>query len=127
MATFKPVWSTANSLRSAAALADDASLNDDLDLEAIEGYEAEIQDAITIASGSPAGDVTISLYGSTDAGTTIDTEPLLVRKIPFTATGTKTVTIRGIRGSWTRRTILNEAGAAATLTSKYAFLQQTSV
>ena len=126
MATFSASWSSASSLRSAAALNTGSSLNDDLNLATDGGFECELTDAITIGSGTPAGDVTIYLYGSADGGTTIDTEPLLVRKIAFSTTGTKTVTLRGIRGSWTRRTITNSTGANATLTTKYRYLEQVS-
>jgi len=126
MATFSAARTEVTE-HTAAAVADTATDTDDIDLETGGYYEALIFVSVAIASGSPSGDVTIRVYRSGDATSSkLETEPSITTTLNFTATGTKSKTIGGIRAGYVRVEVENQTGEAATWDLLWEGLQQTS-
>lgn len=126
MATFSASWSVSNSLRSSAALNDAASLEDSVNLNTLGAYECGIEDEVTIASGSPSGDVVVEYYFSSRSTSNFDTKPSATQRLTFTATGTQQCSMHGLRAPFVKRKITNSTGENGTLTSNYDYLKQVS-
>lgn len=120
---FKPSWTTGVALKTAATLNAGGSLQDDVNLASDGYFEAEFFVSVTTIA---AGDITIEVFGSSDVGTSISTEPLQKFIIPFTAAATKSRSFV-ISGPWRRVKVSNGGASNATLTTKLAGKQMQSV
>ncbi len=127
MATFTPSWTTGSTLHASSSVSNGASTTDDLNLvSAGPYYGALIQVDIDIASGSPAGDVTIEVFGSADGGSNDDTLPMKTLRIAFTGTGNKKVSFTVYGVPFVSVKITNNTGVSCTYVGRYAGLKQAS-
>lgn len=92
----------------------------DIDIAA-GGYHAiDLQISVTFGS-SPNGPALVSIYGSSDSGTTKDTEPLYQFYIPHEASATKIKSIQIRNKAYVQIGILNQnSSESITISGKYA-------
>jgi|SRR5688572_8293956 len=127
MATFTPSWTTGGTLHASSSVATSASATDDLNLvSAGPYYGAHIQIDLDIASGSPAGDCTIEVFGSVDGGSNDDTLPMKTLRVPFSATGNKKVSFTVYGVPFCSVKMSNSTGVSVTYVGRYAGLKQAS-
>jgi hypothetical protein len=124
-ATFTPAWTTGVAFHASASLANAGVVHDDIDLAAQGYYAAEVTVSFAITSGSPSGDLVIDVFGSANAGTTVDTESISHITIPFTAQATKIKRVP-LAGPWRRVQFTNSTGVSGTLVATLAGLKQAS-
>jgi hypothetical protein len=105
-----------------ATPAKDASGKVNCDLAASNFVKAEIQISITWGSNGD-GPALIQVFGSSDSGTTIDTEPLFELEVDETASGTKIISIP-LNGPYRQIEITNQNAYSEdiTLASEWAGL-----
>lgn len=125
MATFSVDWTTGTTLHSSSSVSNGGTAQDDLNLDTLGYYRVHATLDFDIASGSPAGDVVIELFGSSDAGTAVDTIAFQKLTVPFAATGNKKISVVFDR-PWVRTKITNNTGVSVTYVAKYAGLKQVS-
>lgn len=124
MATFTTSWTNAT-LHSSSSVSNGANVTDDVNIASSGYYRIVAQIDLDIASGSPAGDVTIEVFGSSDSGTAVDTIPSQKVTVPFSGTGNKKVSLV-IDGPWCRVKVSNGTGVSVTYVGKYSGLKQAS-
>ena len=125
MATFT-VSRTTHAIENGTAVNNGASDTGDLDLATNGYYEANFNVTFHIASGTPSGDVTISVYQSVNSTGKLETEPSFVTTIPFSATGDKRIFIGGIRCGYVRIKCENDTGENGTWDLDAEGLKQVS-
>lgn len=126
MATFTPEWTTGAPLHASSTVTNGSTATDALDLDTLAYYEIDVQCEVNIASGSPAGDVLIEVFGSVDGGSNVDTVPLTQRRLTFVATGNQKISIPGLRGPYVSVKLTNSTGVSLTYIGRYAGLKQAS-
>lgn len=125
MATFTPSWTIGTTLHASTTVTNGSTAQDDVNLSTLGYYRINGTIDIDIASGSPAGNVTVELFGSADGGTNIETVARQTFAIPFSATGNKKAGFV-FDGNWVRVKITNSTGVTVTYVSKYSGLKQAS-
>ena len=97
--------------QSSATITTGSSATMDFDARTDGAYLTVLQVSLTISAGSPSGDCTISYYASpTGASSGLDSEPFAIRRLNFTATGTKSRSIV-IPHGFVRVSVANATGA----------------
>jgi len=89
MATGKPTWTEAVSIRSAATLAAAGTAGYDIDMDTLGADASKLQINLTIGSSSG---ITVEIFDSPDSGTTDDDVPVIT--FQMTASGIKSITIK---------------------------------
>jgi hypothetical protein len=125
MASFTPSWTNAT-LHTSGTVTNGSTAQDDLNLSTLGYYAVRCQIDIDIASGSPAGDVAIEVFTSSDGGSNVDTEPSQRLTLSFAATGNKKRSVLVSNTPWARVKITNSTGVSVTYVGRYSGLQQAS-
>jgi len=127
MSTFRAFRASNAVTPSSATIASAASQTADCDLAARGFYAADLQVLVTIAAGSPNGDVTLEYFSSpTQSAGNLDTLPFTTRRINFTGTGTKSLTLHGVSAGFVRIRGTNGTGVSVTWAIMMEGLTQVS-
>src|SRR3990167_6297480 len=127
MSTFRAFRASNAVTPSSATIASAASQTADCDLAARGFYAADLQVLVTIAAGSPNGDVTLEYFSSpTQSAGNLDTLPFTTRRINFAGTWTKSLTLHGVSAGFVRIRGTNGTGVSATWAIMVEGLTQVS-
>ncbi len=129
MATFTPAWTEGITLHSSSTITTGNSTNDNFDLKDISGgpyFGAVLQIDLNIASGSPAGDVTIEFFGSADGGSNNDSIAFSTMRVPFSGTGNKKISRTVYLMPHVNVKVSNATGVDVTYVGRASGLKQSS-
>ena len=93
MATITPTWTEATNLHTSGTVAAAASATDDIDLDNL-GYDMVLVTIEIAFGGTPDGDCTVEVLGSSDSGTNDDTVALHTLAIEEAASTTKRISLQ---------------------------------
>jgi hypothetical protein len=125
MATFTGEW-TNGTLHSSSSITNGGTATDNVDLDALGYFGIRGQIDFDIASGSPAGDVVVQVFGSCDNGTNKYTEADQTFRIPFSATGNKKQGFTVFFSPYASVKLTNNTGVTGTYVGRYSGFKQAS-
>jgi hypothetical protein len=126
VATQNPSWTVGQVLHTSGTIANAASVQDDFNISTLAYYAIDCQVDIDIASGSPAGNVTIEVFHSVDGGTNVDTTAAQTKVLTFTGTGNQKTSFLVEGHPWARVKVGNATTVTCTYVGRYAGVKQVS-